>query len=145
MNEQKLKPIHKHIQCHIVKWANDIKLFWIKYILWIKYVRKNELWTEEHTPGERICPPGDSSLPLYVPYYLCTYHQAESIQTISFSLSFTNLRFEWKSELTRTEHARTKFFFIRMKIRIRNKPASKWAASSKKRAARTEALIKGRW
>ena len=49
MNEQELKLINKHMKCHNVKSANDIKLFWIKYVLWIKYVRKNELWTEERS------------------------------------------------------------------------------------------------
>ena len=43
MNEQELKLINRHIKCHIVKWANDVKLFWIKY------VQKNELWTEERS------------------------------------------------------------------------------------------------
>ena len=49
MNEQELKLVNKHMKCHIVKLANDIKLFWIKYVLWIKYVQKNELWTEERS------------------------------------------------------------------------------------------------
>ena len=51
---------------------------------------------EEHIPGGRLYPQGGSSLPLYVPSYLCTYHQSESIGTR----------------------------LIKMKIRIRNKPAS---------------------
>ena len=36
---------------------------------------------EEHIPGGRLCPQGGSSFALYVPYSLCTYHQAESIRT----------------------------------------------------------------
>ena len=43
MNEQELKLINKHIKCHIVKWANDIKIFWNKY------VRKNAFRTEERS------------------------------------------------------------------------------------------------
>ena len=33
LNEQKIKLINKHIKCNIVKLENDIKLFWIKYVL----------------------------------------------------------------------------------------------------------------
>ena len=42
-NEQELKVLNKHIKCHIVKWANDIKLFWNNYL------RKNALLTEERS------------------------------------------------------------------------------------------------
>ena len=59
---------------------------------------------EEQFLGRRHFTQGDSSLPLYVPSYLCTYHQLESIGSR----------------------------LIQMKIRIRNKPASKRAASSEK-------------
>ena len=36
---------------------------------------------EEHFPGGHLCLQGNSSLPMYVLYSLCTYHQAESIRT----------------------------------------------------------------
>ena len=49
MNEQELKLINNRIKCHIVKSANYIELFWMKYVFWIKYVRKNALWTEERS------------------------------------------------------------------------------------------------
>ena len=49
MNGQELIITNKHIKCHIVKWANDIKLLWIKYVFWIKYVKKNALWTGERS------------------------------------------------------------------------------------------------
>ena len=101
---------------------------------------------EEHYPGGRLCPLRDSSLPLYVSSYLCTYHLAESIRTSSnhsVSFSFTSFWIEWKSELTIPEifdsnenpfrhipnsfhshshaHERTEQFIIRMKIRDQSK------------------------
>ena len=52
----------------------------------------------------------NASVPRGTAHFLCTYHipsvrtikwnQSEPIGTIPFSFSFTNLRFEWKSDLT---------------------------------------------
>ena len=43
MTELLIKMENKHIQRHIIKWVDVIKLFWNKY------VRKNTFWTEERT------------------------------------------------------------------------------------------------
>ena len=119
-----------------------LKLPGVINLFWNKYVRKNAFRTEEHFLGGRLCPQGNSSLPLHVPYSLYTYHQEESIWTnrnhsffifihqflirikihsgtyrIVFILIHmhvpNNFRFEWKSELNQT----IKQFSIRMKIR----------------------------
>ena len=75
---------------------------------------------EEHYPGGRLFPLGDSSLPMYVSSYLCTYHLAESIRTSSnhsvfilihqFSIQMKiranhsrNIRFEFESIPARTK------------------------------------------
>ena len=80
-------------------------------------------------PGGRPLSPGGQRitfvrtiLPLYVPSSGINPNQSEPRRTIPFSFSFTNLRFEWKSELSIPEnfnsnaHARIDPFFIRMKI-----------------------------
>ena len=88
---------------------------------------------------------GKDSIHRGTAHFLCTYHltsvrtikrnQSEQIRTIPISFSFTNLWFEWKSDLTIPEifdsnenpfrhvpnrfhlHAHTEFFLIRIKIR----------------------------
>ena len=123
MIELLIKIENKHTKCHIFKLPDVIKLFWNKY------VRKNAFRTEEHILGGRLCPRGAA-------HYLCTYHipsvrtikrnQSEPIGTIPFSLSFTNFRFQSKSDLTipaifdSDAFARTKQFLIRMKIRAQS-------------------------
>ena len=79
---------------------------------------------------------GNASVPRGTAHYLCTYHipsvrtikrnQSEPIGTIPFSLSYTNFRFESKSDLTipaivdSNAFARTEMFLIRMKIRAQS-------------------------
>ena len=43
MTKPLIKMKNKNIKCHIVKWANVIKMFWTEY------VRKNEFQTEDRT------------------------------------------------------------------------------------------------
>ena len=136
MTKLLIKMENKHIKCHIVKWANVINLFWNKYV-W-----KNAFWTEE--------------LSL----------QARPITSSKFSRTISPARTEPFGHVpnhfhARTKHARTEQLFIRKKIRTQSNRCIGWyvvitnitqislirnkRASSKKRAARTEALIKARW
>ena len=54
MDEQKLKLINKHIQCHIVKWSNDINSSELSTSYELSTYEKNELWTEERSKN-KLC------------------------------------------------------------------------------------------
>ena len=100
MNEQELKLINKHIKCHILKLENDIKLFWIKYVLKKHYELKNT-------------PQGNGSVSRRTSHNLCTYHQSELIGTgLNRSGTYrtvfiiihmrvpNNFWFGWKTDIT---------------------------------------------
>ena len=80
-----------------------------KYVLWSKmfwnkYARKNTFRTEEYTPGEQLCPQGNSSFPLYVPSIVINWNRTKPFRHVP------NI-FHCHS------HARTGQFSIRMRIR----------------------------
>ena len=84
---------------------------------------------DEHFLGGHLCPQGNIALPLFVPYSLCTYHQAESIRTNrnhSFFIIIHQFWKESKSDLTipaifdSNAFARTEQFSIRIKIRAKS-------------------------